>query len=62
MDWIAILTIIGANITLAAGMFGICWAMHRENAKETKDFHGRLCTLEERYLQMMQRILERKDK
>jgi hypothetical protein len=30
------------------------------SANEAKDFHGRLCTLEERYLQMMQRILEGK--
>ena len=27
---------------------------------EMKDFHGRLCVLEERYQQMMQRILETK--
>ena len=25
---------------------------------EMKDFHGRLCALEEKYIQMMQRILE----
>lgn len=54
MDWIQVLTIAGSTI-------GACWFMHRENAKEMKDFHGRLCTLEERYLQMMQRILEKKE-
>lgn len=32
----------------------------KELKNETKDFHGRLCTLEERYIQMMQRILEKK--
>lgn len=60
MEWLQVLTISGS--TLAA-----CWYMHRENIsmyrefeKETKDFHGRLCALEERYLQMMQRILEKK--
>lgn len=29
--------------------------------KEMKDFHGRLCALEEKYIQMMERILEKKD-
>ena len=60
MDWLQVLTIAGSTI-------GACWYMHRENIimyrqfdKETKDFHGRLCALEERYLQMMQRILEKK--
>lgn len=58
MDWVQVLTIAGSTI-------GACWLMHRENLKERaeralemKDFHGRLCTLEERYIQMMQRILE----
>ena len=43
------------------------YAMHRENTKnlvgmkdEMKDFHGRLCALEEKYIQMMQRIMEKK--
>jgi hypothetical protein len=60
MDWLQVLTIAGSTV-------GACWLMHRENkqmsndfAKETKDFHGRLCTLEERYLQMMQKHLEGK--
>lgn len=30
------------------------------NQAEMKDFHGRICTLEERYMQMMERILEKK--
>ncbi len=30
------------------------------NQAEMKDFHGRLCTLEERYLQLMERFLEKK--
>lgn len=55
MNWLQVLTIAGSTI-------GACWWMHRETFKEMKDFHGRLCTLEERYLQMMQRILERKGK
>lgn len=58
MEWLEVFII--AGITICA-----CWAMHRENskmhldaAKEMKEFHGRLCALEERYLQMMQRYLE----
>lgn len=53
MDWIQVLTIAGSII-------GACWFMHRETVKEMRDFHGRLCTLEERYFQMMQRMLEKK--
>lgn len=64
MDWLQVLTI-------AASTIGACWFMHREHradlkqisesfSKETKDFHGRLCTLEEKYMQMMQRVWERK--
>lgn len=62
MDWLQVLTIAGSTI-------GACWYMHRENFKlwkestdEMKDFHGRLCTLEEKYIQMMERILEKKEK
>jgi hypothetical protein len=60
MDWYQVLAIAGSTI-------GASWMMHRENVKERderalemKDFHGRLCTLEERYLQIMQRRLEEK--
>lgn len=66
MDWVQTLTIAGSTI-------GACWFMHREHRQDIKnmdekfsssmkDFHGRLCTLEERYLQMMQRLLEKGDK
>lgn len=61
MEWLQAFMIAGSTI-------GACYWMHRENkemsnkfTEESKDFHGRLCVLEERYLQMMQRILE-KDK
>lgn len=53
MDWIQVLTIIGS-------VGGIVWAMHRQTYNEMKDFHGRLCRLEEKYQQMMQRYLEDK--
>jgi len=67
MEWIQVLAIASSTI-------GACWFMHRESvsmhrenismhketAKEMKDFHGRLCTLEERHLQLLQRFLEKK--
>lgn len=33
---------------------------YKEFAAESKDLHGRLCALEEKYAQMMQRFMERK--
>jgi len=33
-----------------------------EFGKEMKDFHGRLCTLEEKYIQMMERFMQEKRK
>lgn len=59
MEWLQAFMIAGSTI-------GACYWMHHENKgiaqkfnDETKEFHGRLCTLEERYLQMMQKIFER---
>lgn len=64
MEWFEFVTLI---ITIPGATIGACWFMHRENikmyqdnAKEMKDFHGRLCALEEKYIQIMQRILEKK--
>lgn len=60
MDWVQVIAIAGSTV-------GACWYMHRDNikmyqdfSKETKDFHGRLCALEERYIQMMERFMEKK--
>lgn len=60
MDWLQVLAIAGSTV-------GACWFMHRENikmqqdvTKEMKDFHGRLCALEEKYIQVMQRYWEGK--
>lgn len=52
MEWLQTFMIAGSTI-------GSCWMMHRESSKEMRDFHGRLCTLEERYLQLMQKMLEK---
>ena len=55
MDWLQVLTIAGSTI-------GACWFMHRESYKEMRDFHGRLCRLEEKYIQMMQKYWGRASK
>lgn len=65
MEWLQAFMIAGSTI-------GSCYWMHREHKSdikelskqmhdESKDFHGRLCTLEERYIQMMQRYLDNKE-
>ena len=55
MDWSQVLTIAGSTV-------GALWFMHHQSYKEMKDFHGRLCTLEERYLQLMQKSIEEQKK
>lgn len=42
------------------GLIIAFYLMHRESTKETKEFHGRLCTLEQKYIDMMERVLEGK--
>jgi hypothetical protein len=59
MEWLQAFMIAGSTI-------GACWLMHKENkdlskeiARESKDFHGRLCALEEKYIQIMQKHLDK---
>ena len=55
MEWIQVLTIVGSNIVLILMMFGTfigIW-LHTDKKieaiqKEMTDFHGKLCTIEER--------------
>lgn len=65
MNWELIIGFCGLTFTL--------YAMNKSNQEnlssfkddiknEMKDFHGRLCALEERYIQMMQRFLEQNRK
>jgi len=65
MDWMQVITIAGS--TIAACLFFrretkiqlTTMEQHgRERDQEMKDFHGRLCALEEKYIQMMERFLE----
>lgn len=46
MMWAQVLTII---IAILLPMFVMMFAVYREIQKEMKDFHGRLCGLEEKY-------------
>ncbi len=53
--WIQVLTIIGSNLVIMLTFFGISISLHngmREEIRgiqiEMKDFHGRLCAIEER--------------
>jgi glucose uptake protein GlcU len=55
MDWTQVLAIIGSNIALILIMFGTTVAIWLHTDKkieaiqnEMKDFHGRLCAIEER--------------
>ncbi len=55
MEWAQVLTIVGSNIALILIMFGSTVAMWIHTDKkieaiqqEMKDFHGRLCAIEER--------------
>ena len=55
MDWIQVSTIIASNLLIMLTFFGVSISLHngmreelRGMANEMKDFHGRLCSIEER--------------
>lgn len=54
--WVQVLAIIGSNLLIMLTFFGVSISLHngiREELRgihtEMKDFHGRLCAIEERY-------------
>lgn len=56
MDWFAVV-----GILLSVWAFLIMmYISNKESAKEMRDFHGRLCALEEKYIQMMREVLEKR--
>lgn len=70
MDWLQVLTITGATVGSCAFFYKLTKHQvekiessqkdfQKSMLDETKNFHGRLCLLEERYLQLMHRILEK---
>jgi hypothetical protein len=53
--WLQVITIIGSNLIILLTFFGITISLHNgirdeisEMKSEMKDFHGRLCAIEER--------------
>ncbi len=62
MDWVQILTIIGTFMTLLSVMLFGFFSLNTKIDKaiemfhqETKDFHARLCVLESRYLDILEK-------
>ena len=60
MDWIQVVVIVGANLTVFLGFMGTVIALHLQTNKridaiheEMKDFHGRLCSIEERRIKVL---------
>jgi hypothetical protein len=54
-SWMQILTIVGSNLLIMLTIFGVNISLHngireelRGMQQEMKDFHGRLCSIEER--------------
>lgn len=53
--WVQVLTIVGSNLIIMLTFFGVSISLHngiREELRgiqqEMKDFHGKLCAIEER--------------
>jgi len=53
--WIQVIAIIGSNLVIMLTFFGVTVSLHlstkedvRAIQEEMKDFHGRLCAIEER--------------
>lgn len=59
MQWEVLIGFASVTFSLI-GLIFTMYFMQKESARETKDFHGRLCALEERYIQMMERIIQKK--
>lgn len=54
-SWIQAIAIIGSNLLIMLTFFGVTISLHIQNSnkidaiqKEMHDFHGRLCSIEER--------------
>lgn len=69
MDFVSLITLVFTILGIGIPILISLWIMHRQNSTEMKSFqaemksfHGRLCTLEERYLQMMYKIFEKEPK
>lgn len=63
VQWAQILTIIGANLAIMITSIGITIALYMHSdkkidaiAQEMKDFHGKLCAIEEKKRDLNDRI------
>lgn len=59
MEWTQVVTIIGSTFSMIVGlmlfMIREMRQISRDISHESKDFHGRLCRLEERFLELYQK-------
>lgn len=62
MEWIQVLTIILSVVGLFLWTSGKIDRLSENIMKEIKDFHGRLCSLEEKYKQFEGRKIIKKEK
>lgn len=62
MEWTQALTVILSIFGMMLFMIREIRQVSRDIAIEMRDFHGRLCILEEKYMQMMNRFMQEKNK
>ena len=64
MEWTQAITVIVSVFGMGIGVILFITRELRQISKdiaaESKDFHGRLCKLEEKYIQMMERFMEKR--
>jgi len=64
--WIQVIAIIASNLIIMLTFFGVTISLHngmreeiRGMQQESKDFHGRLCEIEEKYRNTRPKIIDR---
>ncbi len=60
MNWLQVLAICCSTIFACLWVHRKSSGLWRENTRELRDFQRRLCDLEEQYLRIAERILEKK--
>jgi len=56
MEWTQAIAIIGSTFGMMLFMIRELRQISRDIHAESKDFHGRLCRLEERFLEIVQKV------
>ena len=62
MELYQVLTIAGSAMGAFSASIAAIWIMHRDSYKELKDFQRRLCRIEEKYLQLLEKEILRHKK